>query len=274
VYSISWEKADTMTLEKKENSLGKECPVEELIKLLGDADPQVREEARHRLCARAEEAVPKLMEALQAVEEDVRFEISRALTEMGETAVKAMMEVIQHADPHVRAVAARVLSLVGGETALKRLDQEARKEKRKTVRKELREAAAKIAKRLEDVKLRSQGRSAEERGEAQGRDGLSEKEREEKRLYLNIVRNLILSNWARPRSFSAETEAEEVLVTLKVDTDGSLSRVLLENKWQSSLVGESLKDAIRRSSPFPPVPEAVARGKYEIDITFILPVPS
>jgi HEAT repeat protein len=214
-----------------------------------------------------------LVEAMQIVPESTRFEISRALTEMGQAAVEPMLDAIQHPDARVRAVAARVLSLTGGADARNRLEDAARTEKRKTVRKELREASAKIARRLEGGKDWLVGRPRPESIEADEQNGLTQKERAEKGLYFNIVRNLILSNWAKPLLFSAATEAEEILVTLKVDSDGGVSRVLIENKWQNSPLGESLKEAIRRSAPFPPVPDPVARGKPQIDITFILPVP-
>jgi len=263
-----------MTPERKENTAASDYPVDQLINLLGDADPQVRAQARHRLSARAEEAIPELVQAMQAEGERTRFEVSKALTEMGEAAVRPMLEAIQHPNARVREVAARVLSLIGGEHAQKHLDEVARREKRKTVRKELREAAAKIGRRLESISAKSEAHSALGDARPHGQEGLSDKEREEKRLYFSIVRNLILSNWTRPRPFSAEAEPDEALVTLKLDRDGGLSRVLMENKWQDSPLGESLKGAIRRSAPFPPVPEGVARGKREIEITFILPVPS
>jgi len=263
-----------MTSEMKEGAGGKDRPLDELIRQLSDADVHVRAEARHWLCARAKEAVPRLIEAIQPAEEAMRFEISRVLAEMGEVTLKPMMDAIRHPDLHVRTVAARVLSLIGTEEARKLLNEAASSEQRKTVRKELREASANIARRIESVEARAAERSRQERIKPRKPDELSEKQRQEKKLYLNIVRNLILSNWARPRLFPPQGRPEEVLVTLKVDRDGSVSRVLIENKWQNSPLGESLKDAVRRSAPFPPVPEAVAPGKSEIDITFILPVPS
>ena len=262
-----------MTSEEKQKAAGEEFPFDQLINLLGDPDPHVRAQARQQLTARGEDVIPELVEAMQEVGERVRFEISKALTTMGDASTKAMMEAIQHPNAHVRAVAARVLSLVGGETARQHLESIAHGEKRKTVRKELREAAAQITRRLEKIALKSQTRSTLDHAEPQAGDGLTDKEREEKRLYFNIVKNLILSSWAKPRLFTAEPEAEEVLVTLKVDRDGSVSRVLIENKWQNTPLGESLKDAIRRSTPLPPVPDGVARGKHEVEITFILPIP-
>jgi len=258
----------------KEEAAGNNRTVEELIERLGDADPQVRAQARRELCARAEEAIPKLMEAMEVMPKSVHFEISKTLTEMGKAAHKGMMEAIQHPDPYIRSMAARVLSLIGGEEARKRLEEIARGEKRKTVRKELREASAKIARRLESVGVRPAAPSPRESAESPKPKGLSEKEQQEKSLYLSIVRNLILSNWSRPRLSASEAEAEDILITLKVDRGGSVFRVLIENKWQNSPLGESLKDAIRRSARFPAVPEALARGKDEVEITFILPVPS
>jgi len=245
-----------------------------LIKLLDNPDPKVRAQVRQELCARAEEAIPRLVEALGVAYENIRFEISKTLMEMGEAALKPMMEAIQHPDEHVRALAARVLSLIGGEEARKRLDEVARTEKRKTVRKELREASATIARRLESLEGKPPFRFSPKRPELGTANGLSVQERQEKTLYFNIVKSVILSNWARPRLFSEEAESEGVLVTLKVERDGSVSRVLIENKWQNTSLGESLKDAVRRSAPLPPVPEVIAHGKEEIDITFILPVRS
>ncbi len=262
-----------MNLEEKQESAGEDLSLDQLIERLGNPDPQVRTQARQGLTARKEIAISGLVGALESVGERVRFEISKVLADIGEPSIKPMMEAIQHPNAHVRAVAARVLSLIGGETARHHLEGIAQEEKRKTVRKELREAAAQIARRLENIALKSASRSTLDRVEEQAPKALTEKEREEKGLYFNIVRNLILSNWSKPRPFSMETEAEEVLVTLKVDRDGSVSRVLIENKWQNSPLGESLKDAIRRSTPLPPVPEGVARGKHEVDITFILPIP-
>jgi hypothetical protein len=248
--------------------------LEHLIGQLADEDAQIRAEARKQLVSRGEDVIPHLVEAMESVSERARFEISKVLADMGEASLMAMTEAIQHPSAHVRAVAARVLSLIGGEPARKHLEDIARREKRKTVRKELREAAAQIGRRLENVSFKSRPRASLEGLGTQETDGLSPKEREEKTLYFNIVRNLILSNWSKPRLFPSDPEAEEVLVTLKVDRDGSVSRVLIENKWQNSPLGESLKDAIRRSTPFPPVPEPVARGKHEVDITFILPIPA
>ena len=263
-----------MPPKKKEETADNNRPVEEVIERLRDADPQVRAQARRELCARAEEAIPKLLEAMQVMPKSVHFEISKTLTEMGKSAHKGMMDAIQHPHPRVRSIAARVLSLIGGQNARKRLEKIAGSEKRKTVRKELREASAKIARRLDSVAVKPAGRSPRESAESPKPKGLSEKEQQEKKLYLNIVRNLILSNWSRPHLSASEAEAEDVLITLKVDRDGSVFRVLIENKWQNSPLGESLKDAVRRSAPFPAVPKAAARGKPEVEITFILPVPS
>lgn len=263
-----------MAPEVKGNAAGNSRPLDELINMLGDADPEVRAQARRRLCARPQEVIPRLVKAMVAAPEDVRFEISKALTEMGKDALDSMMEAIQHPNAHVRAIAARVLSLTGGQDARNRLDEMAQREERKTVRKELREASAKITRRFESMAARRAARPPRESAEPHKPSGLSEEEQQEKKLYLNIVRDLILSNWTVPRRSLPESEAEEILVTLKVDRDGGVFRVLIENKWQSSPLGESLKDAIRRSAPLPHVPEVVARGKPEIDITFILPIPS
>ncbi len=257
-----------------ESAVHDDRPLKELIRLLGDQDANIRAESRHRLSAKGVEAIPGLLDAIQTVDEDVRFEISRVLTEMGEIAIERMMKAIVHPDVHVRAAAARVLSLTGGEDARRRLDEAAEAEGRKTVRKELREASAKIARRLETLETKHLSHLRQEGTEAPGEKAPTPKEQEEKKLYLSIVRNVILSNWATPRLFPAKVSGEEVLVTLKVDSDGNVSRVLLENKWQNTPLGESLKEAIRRSSPLPPLPEAVTRGKKEIDLTFILPAPS
>jgi len=248
--------------------------VEQLINLLSDPDARVRAEVRRDLCARPAEAIPKLVEALEAASEDVRFEISRALTEIGEPALEPMLKAILHPNTHVREAAARVLSLIGGEDARRRLNEAAYTEKRKTVRKELREAAAKIARKLESLDARL-GTHLSQASAQQAREaGLTRKDQEEKKLYLSIVRNLIFSNWARPGLFSEEARGEEVLVTLKVEPDGSVSRVLIENRWQNTPLGESLKDAVRRSSPLPPAPEILVGSKKEIDLTFILRAPS
>jgi hypothetical protein len=247
--------------------------VDKLVRLLKDSDPQVRGEARRQLCERGREAIPELVNALRSASEDVRFEISKALTGMGETVVDPMLEAILHPDIHVRAVAARVLSLVGGEDALRRLEEATNNEKRKTVRKELREASAMITRKLESLELAHSATAGEGGGEPGSEAELKPKDQEEKKLYLNIVRNLVLSNWARPLLFPEGSERPQVLVTLKADRDGSVSRVLIENKWQNTALGASLKEAIRRSSPLPPVPEIIAPGKTEIDLTFILTAP-
>jgi hypothetical protein len=263
-----------MAQEVNGNAAANSGPLDELINMLGDADPQVRAQGRRLLCARTQEAIPRLVKAMEVAAEDVRFEISKALTEMGEEALGPMMEAIRHPNAHVRAIAARVLSLTGGQDARNRLDEMARREERKTVRKELREAAAMISRRLESVAARQATHPPREGAEPHKPAGLSEKEQQQKKLYLSIVRDLILSNWTVPHRALPESDAEEILVTLKVDRDGGVFRVLIENKWQNSPLGESLKDAVRRSAPFPHVPEVVARGKPEIDITFILPLPS
>ncbi len=257
----------------EEKAGGRDRTINELIRLLGDPDANVRSQARHQLCARAQEAIPRLVEGLESAYENIRFEISRALAEMGEIAIEPMLKAILHPDVQVRAAAARVLSLIGTEDALRRLDEAAMTEKRKTVRKELREASAKIARKLETRQLKQVPPEEKKTAEAPDEKELKPKEQEDRRVYLSIVKNLIISNWAKPQLFPAEPEGEEVLVTLKVDPDGTVSRVLIENKWQNTPLGESLKDAIRRSSPLPPVPEIVARGKNEIDLTFILPAP-
>jgi hypothetical protein len=251
-------------------SCGDQASIEQLIRLLENPELKVRAEARDRLCARATEAIPKLLVAIEVGSEEVRFEISKALMEMGQAAVEPMMKAILHPNVHVRETAARVLSLIGGPDASQRLDEAARAEKRKTVRKELREASAKIVRRLESQEARHRGQRAETVGMVPGESDLRPKEREEKRLYMSIVRSRIVSNWARPRLFSGVVGGEEVLVTLKVEPDGTVSRVLIENKWQNTPLGESLKDAIRRSSPLPAVPDVVARGRDEVDLTFIL----
>jgi len=247
--------------------------VDELIRLLGDPDAKVRVEARHQLSGRGKEAILRLAAALELASEDVRFEVSRTLTEMGEAAIEPMLKAILHPSVHVREAAARVLSLIGDEDARRRLDEAAQAETRKTVRKELREASAKIERRLETSLARERAPAAPWDEEPHLEPSPKQRDREEKHLYFSIVQNLILSNWARPRRFGEAPVGEEVLVTLKVDRDGSVSRVLIENKWQNTQLGESLKDAIRRSSPLPQVPDVVAGGRTEVDLTFILKAP-
>ena len=196
-----------MNLEEKQESAGEDFSLDQLIERLGNPDPQVRTQARQGLTARKEAPISGLVGALERVGERVRFEISKVLADIGEPSIRPMIEAIQHPNAHVRAVAARVLSLIGGETARQHLEGIAQEEKRKTVRKELREAAAQIARRLENIALKSASRSALDRVEEQPSEALTEKEREEKGLYFSIVRNLILSNWSKPRPFSMETEA-------------------------------------------------------------------
>ncbi len=249
-----------------------ERTVEELVKLLGDPEPETRAEARKKLQARGKQAIPKLLIAVEVGSGDVRFEISKALTEMGQPAIEPMLKAILHPNVHVRETAARVLSLIGGPEACQRLDEAARAEKRRTVSKELREASAKIRRRLETQKTRAHA-DASRAGSGFGKEeDLSQPGREERQLYLSIVRNLIVSNWAKPPSSPEEPGQQEVLVTLKVEPDGTVSRVLIENKWQNTPLGNSLKDAIRRSSPLPPVPDVLAGGRDEIDLTFVLEV--
>lgn len=247
--------------------------VDELIRFLGDPDAGVRAEARHQLLGRGKEAIPRLSAALELASEDIRFEVSKTLTEIGEAAIEPMLKAILHPNVHVREAAARVLSLIGDEDAQRRLGEAAQAETRKTVRKELREASAKIERRLESSSARERASTPPGEEGPYLEASPKQREHEEKRLYFSIVQNLIFSNWARPRRFGEASGGEEILVTLKVDKDGSVSRVLIENKWQSTALGESLKDAIRRSSPLPRVPEIVSAGRTEVDLTFILKAP-
>lgn len=247
--------------------------VDELIRLLGDPDAKVRAEARQQLFRRGKEAIPRLAAALELASETIRFEVSKTLTEIGKPAIEPMLKAILHPNVHVREVAARVLSLIGDEDARRRLDEAAQVETRKTVTKELREASAKIGRRLESSAARDRTSAAPGEEGPPLEPSPKQKEHQEKRLYFSIVQNLILSHWVRPRLFGEPSGGEEILVTLKVDKDGSVSRVLIENKWQSTALGESLKDAIRRSSPLPRVPESVSGGRTEVDLTFILKTP-
>lgn len=98
--------------------------------------------------------------------------------------------------------------------------------------------------------------------------GGSEAERRLKaRRYVEQIDRLVQSQWAFPRDIPLPADIEAV-VHVTVLANGTVTGLGFEKRSGNRYFDESVLKAVRKASPFPPLPEGLGGGRLEIGIRF------
>jgi len=90
--------------------------------------------------------------------------------------------------------------------------------------------------------------------------------------YNDAVASLIYQAWQPPSKTPVDKENLTVMVRFKIAKDGSISNPRVEKKSGSEVLDTSALQAIKDSSPMPPLPDDYAGDSLEVCMTFV-PVP-
>lgn len=90
--------------------------------------------------------------------------------------------------------------------------------------------------------------------------------------YNDAVASLIYQAWQPPSKTPADKENATVVVRFKIAKDGEVSNARVEKKSGSEVLDASALQAIKDSSPLPPLPDDYAGDSLEVCMTFV-PVP-
>lgn len=84
--------------------------------------------------------------------------------------------------------------------------------------------------------------------------------------YLRIIRERIEENWNLPESLKLMDES--AIVSFRIYKDGKISEPVFEKPARWSSFNKSVLNAIKKSSPFPPLPESINRKYIEVTVEF------
>jgi periplasmic protein TonB len=90
--------------------------------------------------------------------------------------------------------------------------------------------------------------------------------------YNDAVASLIYQAWQPPSKTPVDKENVTVVVRFKIAKDGAVSNPRVEKKSGSEVLDTSAIQAIKDSSPLPPLPDDYAGDSLEVCMTFV-PVP-
>ena len=90
--------------------------------------------------------------------------------------------------------------------------------------------------------------------------------------YNDAVASLIYQAWQPPSKTPTDKENVTVVVRFKIAKDGAVSNPRVEKKSGSEVLDASALQAIKDSSPLPPLPDDYAGDSLEVCMTFV-PVP-
>ena len=145
----------------------------------------------------------------------------------------------------------------------------------------LKEALAKVEKKLET----QQKKEKEERHIEEAISRIKEGVKEEAgalgsgpvtglriQIYKAEVESRIKGNWAYPAGLASPTKRQELeaIVILTVLRDGTISKFDFKKRSGDPIFDESVARAIERSNPLPPFPEGFLKNSEEIEINFNL----
>ena len=92
-------------------------------------------------------------------------------------------------------------------------------------------------------------------------------EKMSKQLYLSEISKIIHRNWfCDPMDLKEDLLA---LVVVKIHSNGEIVNIWFDRKSGSELFDDSIKKAIRLSSPLPAFPESMGNDSIEIGLRFI-----
>jgi len=100
-----------------------------------------------------------------------------------------------------------------------------------------------------------------------GGGGTEAERRLKARRYVEQIDRLVQSQWAFPRDIPLPPGIEAV-VHVTVLADGAVTGLGFEKRSGNRYFDESVLKAVRKASPFPPLPEGLGGGRLEIGIRF------
>ncbi len=88
--------------------------------------------------------------------------------------------------------------------------------------------------------------------------------------YLNIMESRIYGNWDTFRANFFTNRQARVTVFFQLDRDGKISDLKIEHSSLNDEVDESALEAVRNSTPFPPLPPGYKEKSLEVHFGFVL----
>ncbi len=175
-----------------------------------------------------------------------------------------------------KATAEKALSTV--ESAVKRIEHKLEKNAAERLSSRASDRGAldeKIEKIRKDIRTRGTNRnSVDGRASANGSKagaavnaGLSMATLESNHpAYYSAITERVQSNWAFPEA--RDNRELSVIVSIRIKRDGGLLDAWVEKTSGSALFDESLLNAVRRASPFPPLPDGFSGNFLETGLRF------
>ena len=91
---------------------------------------------------------------------------------------------------------------------------------------------------------------------------------EDQRAYNMNTLETVKSSWKSPRELT-QNERLITLVTLKINKDGSIRKIVIDQSSRNAEFDEAALNAIRAVKRFPPIPESSNAETIEVSIRFV-----
>lgn len=96
----------------------------------------------------------------------------------------------------------------------------------------------------------------------QGSGGASES------AYKATIARIIQRNWNFSRQLLSSSSGMEVRVSINIDQDGSISQIRYDRKSPSEYLNSSVRSAIEKSNPLPPLPQEISSEELWVRFVF------
>ncbi len=120
-----------------------------------------------------------------------------------------------------------------------------------------------VAKAVEGVRKKLEAATARQ---AAPREGIAETNRA-MNAYYEVIWSRIKAEWALPKGI-LPTEDLEAVIDVSVSRSGSVTSFSVEKSSGNRYFDQSTVRAIRKASPFPPIPEGIRGSSIELGIRF------
>jgi protein TonB len=88
--------------------------------------------------------------------------------------------------------------------------------------------------------------------------------------YLSVIHGKVSSNWDQPSARLVAEESLTVVVSFRIRQDGSVSGITVRRSSGRSTVDQSATNAVRDSTPFPPLEGVIPGDHLDVTIDFIM----
>jgi len=89
--------------------------------------------------------------------------------------------------------------------------------------------------------------------------------------YFDILHDRFFSQWDQPTSVTESNDRFATTVLLRIEKDGRISKATVVGSSGNPVMDDSVKDALKRVSRVPPLPEPLAKSApFEVKINFEL----